>query len=66
MFTPTVLYNSLILWEMVLLSVFARKLYKRSVPETQVGSKNTHIPQHIHTINDKIPVSINNNSTDRF
>lgn len=59
--TPTVyanlMYNSLIIWEMVLLSILAQILYKRTTPDFTASSRipQQHLPQQICTIGDKIP-----------
>ncbi|XP_075233861.1 organic solute transporter alpha-like protein isoform X2 [Lycorma delicatula] len=68
--TPTLyanlLYNSGMIWEMVLLSLIARVIYKKTVPDPSVPGE---LPQQICTIGmklpqiiDKKPVESNNNS----
>ncbi|KAG8307947.1 hypothetical protein J6590_006925 [Homalodisca vitripennis] len=68
--TPTVYanlaYNSLMLWEMVLLCLCARHLYKRSLPEQQPPTQHSSLPQQIHTINQKILPTLNNNSSIKY
>lgn len=54
----SVMYNSLIIWEMVLLSILAQILYKRTTPDFTASSKiPQHLPQQICTIGivDKVP-----------
>lgn len=58
--TPTVytnlIYNSVILWEMVLLASFARILYKKPVPESYHTDKNSNLPKQLCTL-EKITIS---------
>jgi len=67
--TPTVfsnlIYNSVILWEMVMLSVIARHLYRRPVPETYPTNKHNNLPSKISTLSSiKADLIENNNITD--
>ncbi|XP_054262661.1 organic solute transporter alpha-like protein [Macrosteles quadrilineatus] len=68
--TPTVyanlLYNSLMLWEMVLLCLCARYLYKRPLPPAQPSARNSHFT--ITSISEKVPPAptINNNTNAKF
>uniref|UniRef100_A0A069DYR0 Putative organic solute transporter alpha-like protein n=1 Tax=Panstrongylus megistus TaxID=65343 RepID=A0A069DYR0_9HEMI len=47
------IYNSAILWEMVLLCTFARFLYKKTLPEFYPTDSNSNIPKQISTITEK-------------
>ncbi|XP_073971402.1 organic solute transporter alpha-like protein [Rhodnius prolixus] len=47
------IYNSAILWEMVILCTFARFLYKKALPEFYPTDSNSNIPKQISTITEK-------------
>lgn len=49
----SVIYNSAILWEMVILCTFARFLYKKALPEFYPTDSNSNIPKQISTITEK-------------
>ncbi|KAK9503089.1 hypothetical protein O3M35_011735 [Rhynocoris fuscipes] len=55
--TPSVftnlIYNSVILWEMVILCSVARYLYKKPLPEFYPTDSNSNIPKQISSICDK-------------
>lgn len=59
--TPTVytnlIYNSALLWEMVLLAGFARLLYQKPVPESYQMDKNSNLPKQLCTLQEKITIS---------